>query len=62
MMEGRIEYPNLFLTAVMEDPLPRWHVMMRELLISLFRIWQARFATYLWLVPWKPYFLTLYFS
>ena len=45
-------------TAVMEEPLPRWHETIFRSLISL-PIASARAAdTNLCDVPWKPYFLT----
>ncbi len=37
--------------AAIEAPLPRWQVMMPRAFLYL-RAW---LATYLWLVPWKPY-------
>src|SRR5665647_2962615 len=44
-----------FSMAVMEAPLPRWHVMIFVLWKSMLRSLQAFSATNLWLVPWNPY-------
>ena len=48
--------------AVTEPPLPMWHVMIFELLKSRPASCAPILATYLWLVPWKPYLRTRYFS
>ena len=46
-------------TAAMEEPLPRWQEMSLTSSGFLPSIAAARPATYLWLVPWKPYRRTL---
>ena len=49
-------------TAVTEPPLPMWQVMIREWWKSSPASSAPTLATYLWLVPWKPYLRTRYFS
>ena len=41
-------------TAVMDEPLPRWQVMILVCSMGLPSISAACWATYLWLVPWNP--------
>ena len=48
-----------FTTALMEDPLPRWQTITFEFSGFSPRNSTARLDTKLWLVPWKPYLLTL---
>ncbi len=50
------------LTAVTLTPFPICRLINLVSLISLFKSFAARLDTYKWLVPWKPYFLTPYFS
>lgn len=49
-------------TAVTEPPLPMWQVMIFEWLMSSPASSAPTRATNLWLVPWKPYLRTRYFS
>ena len=42
------------LIAATEEPLPKWHVMIRRSVICLPINSAQRCATYLWDVPWKP--------
>ena len=56
--EVSIDLP--FRTADTEPPLPMWQVII--FVSSLPRISFILIETYLWLVPWNPYFLTPYFS
>ncbi|MPN04558.1 hypothetical protein SDC9_151799 [bioreactor metagenome] len=46
-------------TAVTEEPLPRWQVMIFSSPAGLPSISAARAATYMWEVPWNPYRRTL---
>ena len=41
-------------TAAMEEPLPRWQEISFSSSMGLPSIAAARWATYLWEVPWKP--------
>ena len=43
-----------FSMAVMEDPLPRWQVIIFRSFKSLPISWAQRWLTYRWEVPWKP--------
>ena len=48
--------------AVTEAPLPMWQVMIFECSKSSPASLAPTLATYLWLVPWKPYLRTRYLS
>ena len=48
--------------ADIEAPFPRWHTIILAVFGSKLANFIASVETYLWLVPWKPYLLTLYFS
>ena len=49
-------------TAVTDAPLPMWQVMIFEFSKSRPASRAPVCATYLWLVPWKPYLRTRYLS
>ena len=48
-------------TAVTEEPLPRWQVMIFSSAAGFPSMAAARLVTYLWEVPWNPYRRTLSF-
>ena len=48
--------------AEIEAPLPRWHTITLAVLGSRSANLIVSLETKLWLVPWKPYLLTPYFS
>ena len=48
--------------AEIEAPLPRWHTITLAVLGSRLANLIVSLETKLWLVPWKPYLLTPYFS
>ena len=47
------------LIAAMLHPCPKWAVTKFRFSKGSSRTFEASFATYLWLVPWNPYLLTL---
>ena len=49
-----------FLIAAILQPWPKWAVIKSKFSKGFPRIFDASFATYLWLVPWNPYLLTLW--
>ena len=59
-MEVSIDLP--LTTAAIELPLPRWQVIILELLMSSPVNLAPLAETYLWLVPWNPYLRIRYLS